>query len=325
MKSKFLIILCFIAIVSCDSSSDDSSIVDPVEVSDDFKLLSVTDIGEIFSIGNNTGEVSIIGNLDLQRSASLLSNTNITASSESIYGIEYVYDPGPTNNLLMFNRNTRLASRMVISLPNTIPGNERGIIAMTYNGSGLTAVVTEDIFRARATKHVVDINLQTNIATDTGITFNEDVLTSIRQIDNKLYISTNNEGFLEINLTDNSVIKPVFNSSNNAEGNGVRLAVIDNNKLAILNRVSNNGGRLAPALINISNKTITLINTNDTFGLNSSLGGSVYRNNIYFNLIVFNSGEINLLKTNFSTMENTFVRVQENPIRGNAVIIDTFE
>jgi hypothetical protein len=282
-------------------------------------------VGEIFSIGDNTGVVARIGNMNLQRSASILSSTNMTTSSESVYGIEYVYDPGPTNNLLSFDRNTRVANRSIITLPNTIPGIERAIIAMTYNGNGITAVVTEDIFRARATKHVVNINIQNNVATDTGITFSEDKLTSIRQIDNKLYISTNNEGFLEINLTDSSVNRPMFESNNNMEGNGTRLAIIDNNNLAILNRDSNNSNRLAPALINISSKTITTINSNDVFGINSSLGGSIYKDNIYFNITVSNTGALNLLKTNFSTRENVFVPLQENSIRGNAVIIDAFK
>ena len=71
------------------------------EIVDDYKLLAVSDLGEVFEIGNNTGNIENIGQTNRENNSSILSTNNLISSSGKIYSIEYVYNPSPTNNLLI--------------------------------------------------------------------------------------------------------------------------------------------------------------------------------------------------------------------------------
>ena len=74
------------------------------EIVDDYKLLAVSNLGEVFEIGTNTGDIENIGQINRENNSSILSTNNLISSSDKIYSIEYLYNPTPTNNLLIYDR-----------------------------------------------------------------------------------------------------------------------------------------------------------------------------------------------------------------------------
>ena len=173
------------------------------EIVDDYKLLAVSDLGEVFEIGNNTGNIENIGQINRENNSSILSTNNLISSSGKIYSIEYVYNPSPTNNLLIFDRQNGTSQIIPLNIPSTINGDERRIIALTWDDNNLIGVLAENVLISNSTKHLININLQDNSITELGITFNENTVTSMIKINSKLYISTWGEGFLEVDLVNN--------------------------------------------------------------------------------------------------------------------------
>ena len=208
MKSNYLFLLILILTLSCEESDTETTDEPDNEIIDDYNLLAVSNLGEVFEIGNNTGILEKIGQIERENNNSILSTNNLIASNNKIYCIEYIYNPSPTNNLLIFDRQNNTTERVPLTLPSNITGDERGIIALAWNNNNLIGVLGENVIIDNFTKHIININLEDYIITDLGITFNEeDKITSMEKIDSKLYLSTWGDGFLEIDLTNKSVNK----------------------------------------------------------------------------------------------------------------------
>lgn len=65
---KHLLLSILILFISCTSSDSNDN------VSDDYKLITVNSEGEIFDIGNNTGEISQIGQINAPNNLLILSS-----------------------------------------------------------------------------------------------------------------------------------------------------------------------------------------------------------------------------------------------------------
>ncbi|PQJ20616.1 cadherin repeat domain-containing protein [Tenacibaculum sp. SG-28] len=290
------------------------------EIDDDYKLLAVSELGEVYEIGNNTGNIENIGQINRENNGSILSTNNLISSSDKIYSIEYVYNPSPTNNLLIFDRKNRTSQIIPLTIPSTINGDERGIIALTKDENNLIGVLAENVLRSNSTKHLVNINLQDNSITELGITFNEDVVTSVVKINSKLYISTWREGFLEVDLVDNSV-----NNINSI--NGSRLASINNSELAVMQSVSGSTYGAKPGIIDLTTMLISDKSKGETYSLMTVFGNTIYENGIYLNLVSSNSLNLYLgiLKSNFGTNENSIVEINSTSVSQNLIILDKTE
>lgn len=309
------------AIVKADNSgiSDTANITininDVNEVVDDYKLLAVSDLGEIFEIGNNTGNIENVGQINKENSNSILSTNNLISSEDKIYSIEYVYNPSPTNNLLIFDRQNGTSQIIPLTLPSTINGEERGIIAFAWNNNNLIGVLAENVLSNNSTKHIINIDLQDNSITDLGITFNEDKITSMIKINSKVYLTTSGEGFLEVDLSNNTV-------NNVSSINGCRMALINNSELAIMQLAA---GGVKPGIINLTNQTVSDNSNGEVYGLGTLLGNSIYENQVYLNLV--SSYDLNfhlgILKTNFETNENTIVEINSTSVNRNLIILDS--
>ncbi len=287
------------------------------EVVDDYKLLAVTDLGEVFKIGNNTGEIENIGQISKESNDTFLSTNTLISSEDKIYSIEYLYNPTPTNNLLIYDRQEGTGQIIPLTIPSTINGDERGIIALAWNDNNLIGVLAENVLINNSTKHLININLQDNSITEMGITFNENAITSMIRINSKLYISTWGEGFLEIDLTNNSVNN--FNSIN-----GSRIAKITDNELGIMQAVSGNINGVKPGIINLNTQTISDNSNGETYGLVTVFGNTIYDNGIYLNLVSSNTLNLYLgiLKSNFATNENSVVEINSMSVNRNLIILD---
>jgi len=183
--------------LSC-GGSDNETINEPDnEIIDDYKLLVTSDLGEIFEIGNNTGNIESVGQINKENSSSILPSSTLISSESKIYSIEYIYNPSPTNNLLIFDKQNGTTQVIPLILPSNINGDEKGIIALAWDNNNLIGILAENVLINNSTKHIININLQDNSITDLGITFNEDKITSMKKINSKLYLSTWGEGFIE--------------------------------------------------------------------------------------------------------------------------------
>lgn len=288
------------------------------EVVDDYKLLAVSDLGEVFEIGNNTGDIENIGQVDRENNSSILSPNTLVASSDKIYSIEYVYNPSPTNNLLVFDRQNGTSEIIPLTIPSAIQGDERGIIALAWNENDLIGVLSENVLISNSTKHLININLQDNSITELGITFNEDMITSMVKINSKLYISTWGEGFLEVDLVNDIV-------NNISSINGGRIAVINNSELAIMQAVPGIMNGAKPGVIDLTTQSVSDNSNGETYGLVTVFGNTIYENGIYLNLVSSNSLNLYLgiLKSNFEANENSIVEINSTSVTRNLIILDT--
>lgn len=288
------------------------------EVVDDYNLLAVSDLGEVFEIGNNTGNLESVGQINRANNSSILSTNNLIATEDKIYSIEYIYNPSPTNNLLVFDRQNSTSQIIPLILPSSINGDERGIIALAWDNNTMIGILAENVLITNSTKHIININLQDNSITDLGITFHEDLITSMKKMNSKLYILTWGEGFLEVDLTNNTV-------NNLSSINGSRMAQINNSELAIMQTVAGNINGGKPGIINLTNQTVSDISNGETYGLVTVFGNSIYENQVYLNLV--SSNDLNLylgiLKTDFETNENTIVEINSTNVNRNLIILDT--
>ncbi len=286
------------------------------EIVDDYKLLAVSNLGEVFEIGNNTGDIENIGQINRENNSSILSTNNLISSSDKIYSIEYLYNPTPTNNLLIYDRYEGTGQIIPLTIPSTINGNERGIIALGWNDNNLIGVLAENVLISNSTKHLININLQDNSITELGITFNEDAVTSMIKINSKLYISTWGEGFLEIDLTNKSV-----NNINSIIGS--RLAQINESELAIMQYVPGFNSGAKPARIDLSNQTVSNNSDNEIYGLVTLFGNSIFKNQIYLNLVNTSNLYFGILKTNFETNKSSIIEINSTSVDRNLIILNT--
>ena len=313
-KLNYLLLLLSLFALSCGDSDDGIT----NEITDDYKLLTVSSLGEVFEIGNNTGNIEKTGQINGEVDGSILFTNTFASSEGKIYAIEYVYNPSPTNNLLIYDRQNNTTEVLPLILPTNINGDERSIIALTWNNNNLIGILAENIFINNSTKHIININLQDNSVTDLGIIFNEDSISSIKKINSKLYILTWEEGFLEIDLDSNTV-------NNFSEVNGSRMAQINNSELAIMQKVTGSINGVKPEIFNLTNQTISNNSTVEPIGLVNNFGNSIYENGTYLNLISSNSLSLYLgiLKTDFETNENTIVEVNSLSVNRNLRILET--
>ncbi|GAA4280386.1 hypothetical protein GCM10022260_08070 [Gaetbulibacter aestuarii] len=305
-------------ILSCGSSSEELPKEQPKIITDDFKLIAVSDRGNVFEIGNNTGAITLTAAIEKESDATFLGTSSITASADKIYAIEYIYNPLPTNNLLVFDRQNGTTQKIPLVLPSTINGEERGIFALSWDNNNLIGILSENVLMNNSTKHLISINLQDNSVTELGISFNEDKVSSMKRINSKLYISTWGEGFLIVDLDNKSV-------THLSSINGSRLAAINNSELAIMQPVSGSLGGAKPGIIDLNTQTVSDTSNGETFGLVTVFGNTIYKNGIYLNLV--SSNRLNLylgiLKSTISTNTNSVVAINSTNVNRNLIIIGT--
>ncbi|MEM6718199.1 MAG: hypothetical protein AAF611_02690 [Bacteroidota bacterium] len=325
-KNSFSLLLLVLSIfcVSCNSSDDTPQNAPPLEVDvpgpvDDLLLIAATNLGEVYNIGNNVAFAGNMGQIDKENSASILPMQTLIGKDDTIYAIEYLYNPTPTNNLLVYEVSTNTTQIVPLTLPSTIMGDERGIIALAWNDdSNMTAILSENVLINGATKHLVNINLQDYSITELGITFTEDTITSMLNVGTNIYVSTWNQGFLTIDTTTNSV-------TNTNTINGSRLAQISTTELALMQNSTTSVNGARPATINLSNSTVTPNDTTEEYGLINIFGGTILEDQTYLNLVSTSDVFLGVLKTDVTTGESELTAITSTgSVDRNVVIVTTW-
>lgn len=261
-----------------------------------------------------------IGQITKESNDTFLSTNTLVSSEDKIFAIEYIYNSSPTNNLLIYDRQQETGQIVPLSLPSTINGDERGIVALAWDEGNLIGVLVENVLINNSTKHLININLQDNSITDLGITFNQDSITSMIKMESKVYISTWSEGFLEIDLTNNSVNN--FNSIN-----GSRMAKVTDTELGIMQAVPGIINGAKPGVLDLTTQNISDNSNGQSYGLITVSGNTIYDSGIYLNLVSSNSLNLYLgiLKSNFETNENSIVEINSMSVNRNLIILDKTE
>lgn len=321
IRFNYLVIIFTLILLSCDSS-DDKMIAPPEsETADSTILLTATNTGEIHEIGYTSGSLKKVGQINKENNSSLIATSTLTATENNIYAIEYLYNPAPSNNLLIYNKLSSTSQIKPLQLPNSIPGNEKAIIALdvALNGSTLIGVLDTDILAVNSTKHIITINTESGFISTTGITFTEDKITSIKRLGPKLYVSTWASGFLEIDLDFHTVENLHFN---NLELNGSRICHLDNSEIAFMQAVPNTINSAKPVILNPINQTLTDHSENTNYELATLFGSSLVKFNTYLNLVSTDTVFFGVLKTNLETNETELLEINSASVNRNMVILD---
>lgn len=303
----FFLAIAFLTL-SCDTSNPDNEIID------DYNLVAVSDRGEIFEIGNNTGQIVNVGLIARENEASSTITNNLISTDKSIFSMEYTYTPTPTNNLLKYDRQTGSSQIIPLTLPSTIEGYDRCIVALAVDDNNLIGVLNEDLLRDHAPNHIINIDLQNYSVTDLGISFNESYISSLLKIGSILYISTLREGFLIVDLEQKTIEKL-------DAVNGGKLALRNNSELAIM--LEGQGG-YKPGLFNLNTKHISDHSNGESFGIVADFGNAIYTDQTYYNLITDRDLNLHLgiLKTDFKTNTNSIIPVKSTTVDNNLIIVD---
>lgn len=323
LKFKYLIFFFFIINLSCeDSSTPETDEEDEIiEVSDDYNLRTVTDQGEIYSIGNKTGNLLKIGEVDRENESSILSTNTITSSDKYIYIIEYLYNPSPTNNLLIYDKELRTTRIIPLVIPDLIQGDEPAILALHFKEDKLIGVLAENAIINNSKKYIIEIDVENFSITEIGVTFTEDSITSIEKIESFLYISTWAEGFLKIDLNNKSVETLKFN---NTDLNASRMALTNNSEIALMQSVEGSINGAKPILISPDNLSIIDKSNNITYGLVTLFGKTILDDDTYLNIVASESIYLGILKCNYETNENQLIEINSTSVNRNMIIVDKF-
>lgn len=330
MKNNYLhvlLLVCTILCISCEKSDDNVNpviasfddwleVVDNTTTLDDLLLIAVGLRGEVVSIGNNSGNVINLGAITMDENNSYLAPQTIVATETTIYGVEYAYDASDTNKLLVYDMASNTTQSIPLTFPTTIEGEQIRIIALEWdNSSNLIALVDEDFYSAGSTRHLVNINLQDYSITEIGVRYNGDIVTSMKKVGNNIYISTWNEGLIEIDLTTNTL-----NTINNI--NGTRLAQISDTKLAFMQAYGYAIKGVRPSIIDTASQTVTPNFETASIQVEDILGGSVFVNQNYYNLVVGPGVPFGVLRTDFSSDKSILTPVSSLTLTSRIHIVN---
>ncbi|WP_313808180.1 hypothetical protein [Flavobacterium sp.] len=315
-KALFLILLSIsFFLFSCQSSDSEAS---NNSIVDTFKLLTITSEGEVYEIGNNSGETIKIGQIENNHNLIMLST--LSNVGDKIYSLEATLSQ--PNVLIVFNKSTGNTTNIQLNLPSSVTANmlEPIVTSLEYDGTKLIAIVSENMPNDERPNKIVSINLQNYEITDLEINFYQRSITSTELINNKLYLSTLTEGLVEIDLVQKTTTELLANSESI---NSTRLAKINNSKIALMKRGNTNIiNGVRPFEYNLDNFSISDKSVGQVYAVGSNNGGSVFHNGEYLNIIFNTNSKLGILKINYQTNNSDFVELDYNLIGSNAIIVD---
>lgn len=308
---KYLLLSIIILFISCSSSDEQPN----NNISDNYKLITVNSEGKIFEIGNNTGLISQIGQINAPNNLLILSSIvnfdNKILSSEA--------NISAPNVIFEYNKASNTTNNINLNIPSSVIStmNEALLGPMTYDGNSILAVVNENLPNNTHPSKLIAINPQTYTVTDLDISFYQVGITSIIYGNNKLYMSTMNNGILEVDLN----LKTVTSISSNV--GTTRLTKIDNTTLAYNQLGGTNWvNAMKPYQINLTNNVVTDKSQNTFYSLGNTAGNGFYINSEVLNIVYKQNNEFGLLKLNYLTDEIMFVSLDKNIVGVNSIIID---
>lgn len=318
---KHLLLSILILFISC-SSSDEPAVNSNNDnnqnqnVSDDYKLVAVNSEGGIFEIGNNTGTISQIGQINAPNNLLILSS--VVNFDTKILSIEA--NVSLSNVIFEYDKANNSTTNINLNIPTSVTSsmNEAFVGPMTFDGSSILAVVNENLPNNTHPSKLIAIDPQTYAVTDLNISFYQVGVTSIIYANSKLYMSTMNNGILEVDINLKTVTAITTNVGT------TRLTKIDNTILAYNQLGGTNWiNAMKPYQINLTNNIVTDKSQNIFYSLGNTTGNGFYINSEVLNIVFKQNNDFGLLKQNYNSNEINFISLDENIIGVNSIIIDT--
>lgn len=326
--------------LSCESSDDITDNNQNVEIPeeeeeeiiivDDYNLLAVTSEGEVYKIGNNTGEVNQIGQIPTLYNLIMLST--ICKVDSKIYAFEVIAYPSQT--FLIYDELTNSTTTTQLTFPSSITSVMNGPIIsnLKYNGSELIALVIEEYSNIQS--RVVSIDLESYEVTDLGISFPQKDIISMELINNDLFAATSQNGLIKIDLNNGSVTELQDNGNRIV---GTRLTKISDSKLAVMKIIPGIFNGIKPFEYDLSNNTFSDKSLGNNYAVGNITGKSFFHNGEVLELVFIENNEEEpnedgsivfhpnyILKANYQTSEIKTVKVL-NEQEANIVIIGIVE
>lgn len=305
IRLSYVIFVLFALLFSCNNDEG-------IQIKSEPKLLSASVDGGVYEIGFNDGKIIKVGQINKEISESIINTNSIVSSKEKIYAIEHVAKSEIINNLLVYDKKSKKTVRYKLSFSDEHSGGNKGIVALYFNGNSLIGILDEDISSYDKKKHIISINLDDYAVSYIGVSFNQTKITSLIQIDEKLYISTWGYGFLEVDLKNKTTDLIKFNDS---EFYGTKMALINKDELAVMVVGSDSNSGLIPAKINVSTKTLLDKSSGESYDYHINIfGNSIYEDDVYINLVNNkNTGDLSeILINNYKTNKMSTVEITNN-------------
>ena len=296
-------------------------------LTDDFNYLTITSIGELFKIGNNTGYVESFGSINT--GFNFIMNT-ITNVSSKIYVVEYGYNPGPVNNLLIYDKITDQTEVVPLELPSSIVGEEPIIYTLEWDETNQRLIGflnTNGLGQGVPTSYLITINSNDYSVTNTGITFEQNSSTSMVLSNDKIYSASFDSDFMDINLSNNSFSTIEFNGE---QLYATRLTKTDQTDILMAMKFDSNYEKgYNPVALDLTNKSITeLSNSTDyTYGFSNKTGKGFFINHTYVNIVSdydFSVGVKNFGVISYDTQTEmfSFVKIRNDNLDRTILVID---
>ncbi len=327
-----LVVFCLLANACATDdpvTQDDQVITDTEDPDDDadtttdtYELIAVTDLGDIVAIGNNTGELRRIDQVNDVNT--LGSMGNIASSEAAIYYLDRYYDPGPITELIVYDRLAQTQDRRVLNFPPTITGNDIGIVHLFWSQDQLIAFIAPDVLTGQPPIfYIATIDPVSYEMADTGVSVEASVITSVLQLDDTLYISSWDQTLSRVNLTT-GLSQEVVSSTTPLYGS--RMAQISAHQIAMLQSEPGFIGGGKPVIVDIETGAVNFSDDPTVYGMVSIFGATKYDapSNTYFNLVGLYETDsyLEILKVNTNTGSQTTTRVNTTSISRNIIIID---
>jgi len=287
----------------------------------DTKLLAASSNGNIYELGAQSGNTTLIGSTDYSF-LSAFTPVNILKHDNTVYFFD-TYSPG-ASTMVKYNLVNNSSESQELIFPSEIIGNEPGIIAFHYDtaSNDIVAVVNENVISgSQNTNYIVRINPNTYEVTYTGVSFELININSSLLRNNMLYASSLDESYemAVINL-DTGITETVELSS---DYKITQFGDFGDSIYAMRTGVSLLGG-ITPILINPNTFEITLFPQDNglNYTLSSLFGNSFINGNSAFSIITSNIFNVGVLEFNTSTNTYNTQGFNSNSIESNLRILD---
>lgn len=198
----FLVFFLAIGLVTSSCNNDDTGTENPIPA-ESGKVIAVSELGAASAIDIATGQSVVLG--QIEGITSFMISSTITQSDDKVFGVEYVYEPGPINRLFVYDRSTNTSQSVDLVLPQEIPGEERGIVAMAWNGTELLCIVMENVLVSQSPVHVATIDPANNYEMALlPVELGSDEFFSMAANATTAYLSTSSAGILVLDLQANT-------------------------------------------------------------------------------------------------------------------------
>ncbi|RVT76458.1 hypothetical protein EOD40_08095 [Flavobacterium sufflavum] len=201
-----IVAACFFFSCSNDSSTDTETITD------DFNYTTVNDLGEIHTVGNKSGKITLSTKFNGLTTTTINLNT-VCSNNNSIFLVGHY---PPLDKLYIFDKNSKTTTSKILSYPDKIIGFEPMLIALEWNESKSLLygiIISNPYSETNNVNYFVTINPSTYEVQYSDISFSQKRLYSTFMNDSKFYSTSYTDNLFEINPDGKTATSTLLNNT----------------------------------------------------------------------------------------------------------------